>query len=55
VRTLVPEGPAAAGDHLAAWDGRDDQGARVAPGVYFGSLRAGDRTETKRLILLGAR
>jgi glucose/arabinose dehydrogenase len=55
VRTLVPAGPAADGDHFAAWDGRDDQGARVAPGVYFGSLRAGDRTETKRLILLGSR
>jgi hypothetical protein len=48
----VPEGPSAAGEHAAAWDGTDERGARVAPGVYFGALRALGRTETRRIVLL---
>jgi hypothetical protein len=55
VRTLLPESLVEAGDHLAAWDCTDDHGARVAPGVYFGALRAGERIETKRLVVLGTR
>lgn len=55
VRTLVREGAANAGDHSAAWDGMDDRGARVPAGVYFGALQAAGHTETRRLVLLGAR
>ncbi len=34
------------------WDGTDGHGRRVGPGVYFGTLRVGDRREVARLIAL---
>ncbi|MBD3162824.1 MAG: T9SS type A sorting domain-containing protein [Candidatus Eisenbacteria bacterium] len=34
------------------WDGRDDQGIRVAPGVYFARLRIGTSAATQTLIVL---
>jgi hypothetical protein len=37
VRTLV-EGPYGAGAHTAVWNGRDDSGNRVAPGLYFARM-----------------
>jgi hypothetical protein len=40
VRTLVAE-TRAAGRHVASWDGRDEEGGRVAAGVYFARLAAG--------------
>lgn len=33
------------------WDGRNDSGERVASGVYFYTLRVGDYTETRKMIL----
>jgi hypothetical protein len=35
-----------------AWDGRDDHGALVRPGVYFLHLEAGGRTATARVVVL---
>ena len=35
----------------AYWDGRDDDGEPVASGVYFYTLRAGDYTATKKMII----
>ena len=40
LRQLV-EGPAPAGVHEVAWDGRDDSGASVASGVYLAVMEAG--------------
>ncbi len=34
------------------WDGRDASGNRVSSGVYFYRLTAGDKTLTKRMVLL---
>ena len=42
VRTWAPA-LLAAGPHVAGWDGRADDGAFVAPGVYFARVRAGAR------------
>lgn len=49
VRSLLA-GPLAVGRHTAIWNGRDDAGRSVAPGMYFLRLRAGDGQATSRLI-----
>jgi hypothetical protein len=41
-----------AGSHAAAWDGRDASGRAVASGVYFYRMRAGGRSETRRMVLV---
>jgi hypothetical protein len=41
-----------AGSHIASWDARDDSGRLVAAGVYFCRLAAGDRSETRRMVLI---
>jgi hypothetical protein len=51
VKTLVNE-PKRAGNYEVVWDGKDDQGKEVASGIYFYQLKAGDFTETKKMILL---
>ena len=51
IRQLVDDtqGP---GSYQVVWDGRDDQGATMATGVYFYRLVAGSSSETRRLLLL---
>jgi uncharacterized lipoprotein YddW (UPF0748 family) len=51
VATLL-EGPLGSGRHHIAWDGTSAAGRQVSSGIYFYSLRAGDQTETKRMILI---
>ena len=51
VRTLVDE-PKTSGNHVVIWDGKDDKGKEVTSGIYFYQLRAGDFTETKKMLLL---
>jgi hypothetical protein len=41
-----------AGVHRIDWDGRDQKGQPVASGVYYYSLTAGDRTQTRKMVLL---
>ena len=42
----------AAGAHETVWDGRNDRGGAVASGIYFYKMRAGDFTDTRKLVLL---
>lgn len=37
-RRVLRTGRQAAGAYSLSWDGRDDAGARLAPGVYFARL-----------------
>ena len=51
VRSLV-DGPRSPGENRIEWDGRDDEGRLLVSGVYFYRLRVGDRSETRRMVLL---
>jgi flagellar hook assembly protein FlgD len=50
LRTLV-DGLLDAGDHFQSWDGRDDRGQTVSPGIYFYRLTAGDHAMVKRVLI----
>jgi len=51
VRTLV-DGYMAAGQHRVDWNSRDDNGQRVASGIYLYLLTAGEITTSKKMTLL---
>jgi hypothetical protein len=51
VRTLVAD-DVPAGTHSVVWDGRDDIGATVGPGIYFVHLSAGAFTADSKMLLL---
>jgi hypothetical protein len=51
LRTLM-SGAREAGVHALAWDGTDDRGGAVGPGVYFLRARAGGAVATRRLVRL---
>jgi hypothetical protein len=40
------------GHHTIEWNGTDDQGMKLASGVYIYQLRAAGKTETRKMILL---
>jgi len=51
VRTLLA-GEAAEGAASLFWDGRDEAGRELASGVYFYRLQAGERSLTRKLVLI---
>jgi hypothetical protein len=51
MRTLV-DGRQEAGTKILNWDGKDEKGRDLASGIYFCRLKAGEITETKRMVLL---
>ena len=51
IRTLVDE-LKSVGDFQTTWDGNDSNGVKVSTGIYFYRFRAGDFTETKKMIIL---
>jgi len=50
VRVLSGPQPIAPGNYSLTWDGRDDAGRRVVPGVYFWRLESDDATLTRKTI-----
>jgi hypothetical protein len=51
VKTLV-ESNQAAGHHTVHWDGTDEQGGKVASGIYFYRIQAGEFEDSKKMILM---
>lgn len=51
VRTLA-NGRTGAGLQHLVWDGRDDEGRALAPGVYLVRVQAGERSLTRRVALV---
>jgi flagellar hook assembly protein FlgD len=51
VRTLM-RNETTAGTHLVSWDGRDESGRRLAPGLYVMHLRAGSVESSRRMFLV---
>lgn len=52
VKTLVSGTYATAGTHVSRWNGLDEAGHKVASGVYFYKLEAGDYSAVKKMILM---
>jgi len=51
VKTLA-KGPHSAGRHILTWNGCDDNGGRVSPGVFIYRLKASGRVVTKKLTVV---
>ncbi len=51
VRTLV-DGDLPAGTHARVWDGTDDGGRQAASGMFVSRLAHGDRTVSRKLMLM---
>jgi hypothetical protein len=49
VRTLLAADRLGAGSHRVEWNGQDDHGAVVAPGVYFVRLVTDDMTTSRKI------
>ncbi|MDH4222264.1 MAG: T9SS type A sorting domain-containing protein [candidate division Zixibacteria bacterium] len=51
VRTLLDE-EMTPGAHQVVWDGRNEKGEVVSSGIYFYRLKAGEFTQTKRMVFV---
>lgn len=51
VKTLVNQNQPA-GKYQVRWNGRNEKGQKAASGIYFYSLKTGDRIVTKKLVLI---
>src|SRR5262249_28670547 len=50
VRTLIPGEVQGAGRHAIDWDGRNDSGAALESGLYFGRLDSAGQSDVTRLL-----
>jgi len=51
VKTLLDK-PQEPGNYEIIWDGKDDKGNEVASGIYFYQLKAGEFSQTEKMILI---
>jgi hypothetical protein len=52
VRRIIGNRLSAPGNHTATWNGRNQSGQPVAPGLYFARLTAGDQAQTQPIVLM---
>jgi hypothetical protein len=52
VRRFIDHHPTEPGRHTATWNGRNEKGQHVGPGIYFCRLEAGSGTQIQRIVLL---
>jgi hypothetical protein len=52
VRAMLSRSNLGAGTHSIAWDGRNDLGARMPPGVFFARVRVGTEVLSTRIVRL---
>lgn len=50
VRTFVADDADRGSSQVLRWDGTDEQGRELPPGIYLVRLVAGDRTESRRVV-----
>ncbi|MCK4255383.1 T9SS type A sorting domain-containing protein [candidate division WOR-3 bacterium] len=50
--TMLVNGQMEAGEHTVIWDGRDENGNKLAPGIYFYKIQAGDYSESCKMIMI---
>jgi hypothetical protein len=48
---LLAERIERAGHYTMTWNGNDQQGHRLAAGIYFLKLELGDRIEARKMVL----
>jgi flagellar hook assembly protein FlgD len=46
------QGKQKAGYYSLTWDGRNNQGHKVGPGVYFYRLQAGSWVKTRKMVVI---
>ncbi|TMQ70381.1 MAG: hypothetical protein E6K81_12765 [Candidatus Eisenbacteria bacterium] len=47
---VLADGVQTAGPHAVAWDGREENGSRARPGMYWVRLRSGDEAVARKLV-----
>ena len=52
VRTLLRGQPLDAAEHRVVWDGTDDSGEPVSSGSYFSTMKMGESSHTRKMLLL---
>jgi hypothetical protein len=52
VVAILVDQPQTVGSHQVTWHGDNSRGEEVASGIYFYQLTAGDRHQTRKLVLL---
>lgn len=54
VKTLLSGsgGAVSPGEHAVNWDARNNDGGRIADGVYFARLRAGNRSAVRKMLVI---
>ena len=51
IKTLVSEHKQP-GNYSTVWDGKNNRGSKLLSGVYFYTLRTGDNTSSKKMVML---